>query len=122
MTIQERITRAYCRLKKAPKLLKHRTCDGESNFCAVGALGWNAPEPAKRLEPDELTEISKILAKHIPEDWKPSVTPRYDPKTFPSLEWGQVVTYNNDPATTQADVVAVFKKAVKELKNESKSH
>lgn len=72
-------------------------------WCAVGAVSQNR-------------EAVHALYPHLPEEFK-ITAPYYDSAgtVISRSDWNKVVRYNNHPDTTQADMVALFEKALSEL-------
>lgn len=89
----------------AERWCKGNYADGNANYCAAGAINLAAGE--MREDHGSLTYADTDLAvKRLAYDCRSALMDAL-PTPYESI-----ATYNDDPATAQADVLAVFDKAI----------
>lgn len=102
---RDRLAKGFCKnvlaLDAFGKQIDSRSQDARQ-WCVLGALISSSLDVPQPLEHDE---VARRILPHLPEEWRhKALNPM-----------ATLVYYNNDPATTQADIVWLLDKTIAAL-------
>lgn len=99
---RDRIAAGWC---------KRRLKDEDGRHCAIGAILADM-HSAFMSSPEVIYPFTSVVAAHLPEFWTMEELDLLDNNR---RAWMQIVGYNNYLGTTQADVLALFDRAIASL-------